>query len=47
MHDANHDDTMNQSRMTSASRMNLEQYPEDELCDMIEKFDLYPGVQYV
>ena len=39
MHDANEDNTMNESRMTSSTRMNLEQYPEDELVDMIEKFD--------
>ena len=39
MDDANQQNPVNESRMTSASRMNLDQYPEDELADMIYKFD--------
>ena len=35
----NEQNSMNESRMTSASKMNLDQYPEDELVDMINKFD--------
>lgn len=39
MDEGHQENQMNESRMTSASRMNLDQYPEDELSDMICKFD--------